>query len=151
MSASKKKKNGKKRKPTTNDSKLLATLKALGIPENKVIRTSNHKYKVSALLGDFAIDFLQSSLDDTDYLHRVNLAALAWNLSLFVEEEREQSIQNLVEGYNDKKLAEKTLRALIKRKIKNYDEYKYLIIDTEVTFKGNDKVDITVDSLLMQY
>jgi len=154
-SKKRKSKTGKKRKPTNDVKHTLTAVKrkALGIRRNKgshIIKSFTPEHKVSALLGEFAKDLLETSVSFDDYVEKVDLAAMAWTIGNLQEEAREEYIQKIIEHYEDKEMIEKIVRELIQKKLEHYDEYKYFIKDTEVTFKDNGKVNITVNSVLLE-
>ncbi len=154
-SKKRKKKTGKKRKPATDVKHTLAAVKrkALGFRRNKdnyIIKSFTPEHKVSALLGEFAKDLLETSVSLDDYVEKVDLAAMAWTVGNLQEEIREEYIQEIVEHYEDKEIVEKNVRELIQKKLEHYDEYKYFIKDTKVTFLDNGTVNLTVSSVFLE-
>lgn len=145
----KKKKPHRHNRPAQTNSSNSYAMKRL---ENKLMDISHLKdYKiekfkdsVSSLILDFGRDFIENCESKEDYLRIVPFVIICWNLgSMENEEQLEEAIQKITKELGAD--FEDYCRMLVDRKKIVYDEYKYFVVEYDISFP-NDNLYLSVMS-----
>lgn len=119
----------------------------------KIKKNLNTKYdvKLSKIITDFTSDLMATASDESQKKSFLNLACIAWNISLFSEEERKGLIQKAVKEYEeynpnvqDGDNYRFNLEKLISLKLELYPTIEKTIVQASIGFKGgHQKIIIT--------
>jgi hypothetical protein len=96
--------------------------------------------KLSGIILDFAEPFLELGLQEKVIL---TLAIIAWNISMFPEEDRASKIEELIEKHiphDDPRyltILKATIAAMVLRKLQMYPDNKRLILGYDFTESGD--------------
>lgn len=107
----------------------------------KIIIEPSGQVKMSEVLADFVEPYLEFADTEEAYQKLLTLAVVAWNTSLFPEEEQQDMIDKTLEAMPETPEEVKTglkeiVNMLMARKKIYFSEYKRMIIDFELTDTG---------------
>jgi len=83
--------------------------------------------------------------DEKDYKKFASILIMAWNLGHFNDEEREHSFKEISKLLNPNEYRD-IIDMLVSRKKMYYDEYKYFVMEYDITMVG-DKPNLSVASV----
>jgi len=131
----KKKKNRslvkKKRVKTSPESRMMKKMKGYGLENYEI---GKFKDSVSELVLDFSHDLIERCISKEDYEKYIPFIIICWNIGNIEEEyKREEEIKRLLQQLQIKEIEEE-LRMLIKRKLEYYSEYKYAILNYDISY-----------------
>jgi hypothetical protein len=118
-------------------------------------RKKSEMKKISAMVLDFAGDYIAMGEDIEEKQQYLNSAVSAWNIACLDEKARKRSIKKYMAEYRklnpkqserDFRDVEEDLRLLIKQKEKLYPEVRVQIVDAHIK-EINGKNHVTVASL----
>lgn len=115
-----------------------------------VVFLSGQHEKMSDVLARFIEPYEDFAETDTAYRTLLAAGALAWNLALIPDDERERVLANVLSKMNSESLARTTrefVMVLVRRKLAHFADNKRCIADYELSDAG-DRRHLTVLSTL---
>ncbi len=107
------------------------------------------------MLAEYSYDFVNMGDSIEDKRINLSIALIAWNLSLFTDEKREEKFDELIESVKEKQphLGEcdldnvrENIRILISEKERLFPNVKKFIVDADIQYLEGDKFYVTAVS-----
>lgn len=143
MPVSKKRKKKKKKKTTSMvhnpylEARERVTKKLEKSPYSQKIKYEQFEDSVSGLILEFGKDYIDQCLNKQDYHIIIPIIIICWNVSNFEEEERPALLEKFSEEL-DLSAFENDIQILIDRKIKKYSQYRYFVVQYDISFPNDD-------------
>lgn len=142
MPVSKKRKTKKKKKnkkPLTHQSLQTATYSKLkqkitDIGIDATIYVNKTKEKVSGLILDYGKDFVSPDYEQSFNRKMIALLITCWNIGLRIESAEEQTRQVIETLKIEDEEMKNLIKMLVARKIMLYGQYKYFVIEYDLSF-----------------
>lgn len=150
----KKDKNKKKRHPNhkaveisaTDGKKIFENVKKQATVHELGEKTP-HKDNLSEIIMAFIKDELEARTEQDEQREVINAGISCWNIACTEDEqEMEKQLQNTLSKIPISAELEQSMRKLIERKVKHYSQYKYFIMDYEITRTVLGTWDLSVSS-----
>ena len=134
-------KRRKRRRRKRDASAILSQRVEQRFPNQKVVAGETRDgVKMSEVLKEFIVPYRETANTEEAFRKLLVIAVVAWNTALFPAEERKAYVDKVLEALPEEARADgqAIISELVERKERYFSEYKRMIIDYEVTDRGED-------------